>query len=173
MFNNLKFPSGKNIAKNDLVKMEYKMIEPTSFDESVPGLLIFEVGGMKFCTDLRIITVVLKPDEIEQIQSIDSEGSTTILYNNQEYKLIHFNRLVNLEDVKNIYDSRIILLSIYEKRIAFFVDRVTEILSLDKIFIEESIDYKPNLEIDYVCGVLKFQNRTCYFPDYERIAKEF
>ena len=151
--------------------MEYKIIEPNSFDESVPGLLIFEIGRMKFCTDLRMITVILKPDEIKQIQSIDSENTAAVLYNNQEYNIIYFNRLVNLEEIKDIYASRLILLDIYDKKIALLVDKVTEILSIDKAFIEESINYNPNSDIEYINGILKFQNMTCYLPDYKKITK--
>ena len=149
------------------------MIEPTSFNESVPGLLIFEVDNMIFCTDVRIITVILKPEEIEWSHSMsNSENTSSIIFHDQDFKLLNFNKLMNLKRTKDINDSRVILLDVYEKRFAFFVDRVTEILSLDKIFIEKSIDYKPYSDIDFISGVLKFQGRICYFPDYERMAKE-
>jgi chemotaxis signal transduction protein len=142
-------------------------------DETIPALLIFEVGEMEFCTDMRLIFVVLKPDEINRIGSSGSEiNDGYIQYNDVKYKLIDFNQILNLGYRRNLYDSRVILMNVHGKKFAFFVDRVKEIISLDKQFIEESIEYNPYNETDFITAILNFRNETCYLPDYDWIANE-
>lgn len=148
------------------------MIEPTSLSESIPGLLIFEVDDMIFCTDIRMITVIQKPEEIEWGGSVNSRDLTKLNFRGEVYNIINFNRMMKLKRKSIVIDSRILLLDVFERKIAFFVDKVNEMLSLDKLFIEKSINYVPAENIDYVSGILNFQNKSCYFPDYARIVKE-
>jgi len=135
--------------------------------ESISGLLVFQIAGIEFCTDLKLITGIKKTAEVKC-----NSGGLIDTSDNHNYLLIEFSNLFNLKVKKKTESTRVLLLEVYGNAISFFVDKVTAIISLDKIFIENSIDIKPCNNINYVSSVLTIQDCNYYFPDYGEISKE-
>lgn len=138
--------------------------------ENISGLLIFQISNSEFCTDLRQITGITRRDEVKT--NLDMASGFSYNFLNQEYLCIDFAELFSLKASSNMDSSRILFLEVFGKLISFHVDKVLEIISLDEIFIENSVDLQPSSGNDYVSSVMKIQNRNFYFPDYEKIAKE-
>jgi len=137
--------------------------------ENISGLLIFQIGDKEFCVDLKLITAIMKPGEIKT----ERRGKKlTSEFSEQQYRIIDFAAFYSLY-LNNISDSsRVLFLEIYGQKVSFYVDKVMEIISLDKIFIEESVQMVHEQRIDYVGYVMGIQDRKYYFPDFDRIAKE-
>ncbi len=145
------------------------MTDSSALFKATHGIVTFKIGDLEYCTSLDIIDSIIKSDELNQLAYLSGER---IIYKNEKYTLIkHFRSSKELFNRKNP-EERIILINIFGKRVAYTVDKIIEILALDQIFIEKSLDFKPTTQIPYVSGILKFQGETIYFPDYERIAKE-
>ncbi len=138
--------------------------------ENISGLLIFQIANFEFCTDLKQVSAIMKPDEVKNNLGALTDFSYNFL--NQDYLLIDFSNLYTLKVSSNNSSSRILFLEVFGTTISFYVDKVIEIISLDKIFIESSVDIQPSPGINYVGSVMSIQNRNFYFPDYEKIAKE-
>lgn len=159
----------EQIKINEEIKMHTE-----TFIENIEGLLMFDIGEMTFCTDISLITVILKPEDavIQELNGTEL-NEAQIQFNGTDYKLINLHQVLNLGLRRNIYNSRIILLDIKNKKLAFFADRINEILILDNLFIGEIAGFKSCTDTDYISGMLNIQNTICYFPDYERIAKGY
>lgn len=141
----------------------------SAFIENISGLLIFQIGEMEFCTDLKLISAIMRPDEVKT----DRSGNhLTHEFSEHKYMAVDFAGYYYLKPDKLLESSRILLLEVYGHKISFFVDKVLEIISLDKIFIEQSIEMQLSSDTNYVSFVMSIQGNRFYFPDYDRIAKE-
>ena len=136
----------------------------------VDGLLIFEISSQQFCSDMRFITAILSLKEASSNSSkmIKSE----IQFNGDNYKLINIYKILNFNAVKQKSETRIILFDIFQKKFGFIVDKVSEILTTEKIFVNKSLDMILSSAIKYVKGYLIFENRKILLLDFERITKE-
>lgn len=145
------------------------MTDSSSLFKTTHGIVTFKIGEQEYCTSLDIIDSILKIDELNRLARL---GGDFIIYKNDRYKIIQTFRTAGEKFNKKNPEERIILVSIFGKKFAYTVDKIIEILALDQIFVEKSLDFKPTTQIPYVSGILKFQGATIYFPDFERIAKE-
>jgi len=137
--------------------------------ENISGLLIFQIGKMEFCTDLKLISAIMKPEEVK----IDRMGNRlTHEFSERKYMTIDFAAFYSLESDKLLDSCRVLFLEVYGQKISFYVDKVLEIISLDKIFIEESVEMELSSDKDYISYIMSIQGNRFYFPDYDRIAKE-
>lgn len=137
--------------------------------ENISGLLIFQIGEIEFCTDLKLISAIMKPDEVKT----DRSGNRlTHEFSERKYMTIDFASYYSLIPDKTLGSCRVLLLEVYGQKISFFVDKVLEIISLDKIFIEESVEMELLNDRDYLSYIMSIQGNRIYFPDYDRIAKE-
>ncbi len=137
--------------------------------ENISGLLIFQIGGKEFCVDLQLVTAILKPSEIKTERR---EKRLTNEFSEQQYRVIDFASFYSLYVDKLSESSRVLFMEIYGQKVSFYADKVMEIISLDKIFIEESVEMIPEHEIDYISFEMNIQDRKYYFPDFDRIAKQ-
>ena len=136
----------------------------------IKGLLIYEMGDMEFCSDVKDIVAVVKTNEVRQL--IKQDSSSSIEYNKMEFKLIDLHKIYGLRPLNASKDVRVIFHEMYGKRFCFKVDLVKEILTTDIIFIEKSLDIIPSKEKNYINSILKYKSRKIYIPGFEQISKE-
>ncbi len=137
--------------------------------ENISGLLIFQIGNMEFCTDLKLISAIMKPEEVK----MDRLGNRlTNEFSERKYMTIDFAEYFSMKAAKMQDSCRVLFIEVYGQKISFYVDKVLEIISLDKIFIEESVEMELCSDKDYVSFVMSIQDKRFYFPDYSRIARE-
>jgi chemotaxis signal transduction protein len=134
------------------------------------GLLIFEISKQEFCIDIQIVSDIILAKDVKI--KINTFNEATIYLDDLEYKVIQLHRLLGYPEMDIINGCRAILVDVFGKRIAFLVDKVVEIVTTDKIFVENSLDLKLLNNKKYLSGVLKFQDRQILIPDLERISKE-
>jgi len=145
------------------------MTNSSALFKATHGIVTFLIENQEYCTSLDIIDSIIKSKELNKHVYLSGDS---IVFKNEKYKLIEVFRSKSENfNPKNPHE-RIILINTYSKRFAYSVDRIIEILALDQIFIEKSLDFKPTSQIPYVSGILNFQDQIIYFPDYGRIAKE-
>ena len=145
------------------------MTDTSALFKATHGIVTFKIENQEYCTSLDIIDSIIKSKELNQLAYLSGER---IVYKSEKYKLIdHFRSSKERFNPKNP-DERIILVTAFSKKIALIVDKIIEIIALDQIFVEKSLDFKPTTKIPYVSGILIFQDQTIYFPYFERIAKE-
>jgi chemotaxis signal transduction protein len=136
---------------------------------NISGLLIFQIAEKEFCTDLKPVTAIMKPGEIK----FHTRGLRhTNVDPDQKYTAIDFAGFYSLKNEKSIDSSRVLYLELFGQKISFNVDKVMEIISLDKLFIEESIRMELADKLDYVDYILSIKQNKYYFPDFARIVRE-
>lgn len=136
---------------------------------NISGLLIFQIAKKEFCTDLKPVTAILKPGEYK----VHNRGyKPTRIVPDQNHTPIDFAGFYSLKNDNSLDSTRVLYLELYGQKISFYVDKVMEIISLDKLFIEESIRMELTDGLDYVNYILSIQQNKYYFPDFARIVRE-
>ncbi len=145
------------------------MVPATSI-ENISGILIFQIADIEFCTDLKYVSAILKPNEIKHRNYITDKN--TYSFSDLKYMRLEFDKFYSLQTNINTDTSRVIFLEVYGKKLFFYVDKVNEIITLDGIFIENSVEMKLDTGKEYVRSIMSIQKRDLFFPDFERIARE-
>lgn len=136
----------------------------------VDGLLVFEINNQEFCSDMRFVTAILSLKEAASNSSKTLKSK--VKFNGDNYRLINIYKILNYNAVKQKSDMRIILFDIFQNKFGFMVDKVSEILTTEKIFINKSLDMILSSKIKFIKGYLIFENRKILLLDFERITKE-
>ena len=138
--------------------------------EGIKGLLIYKIADMEFCSDVKDIVAILKPDEIVQMKNQNKLHQ--ILFNQSIFEAIDLHKIYGMKQVIMTDNIRIILHEMFGSRFCFFVDNVIEILTTDRMFIDNKLDLIPYSDKSFIKSILKYQNRNIYLPDFEKITKE-
>ena len=137
--------------------------------EGIKGLLIYKIDSDEYCADIRNVIAIVEADLVKQ--NIKNNISNHIEYNHHIFTMIDLHKIFKKNPIKHTKNIRIIMHEMYGKRYCFFVDKVLEILSIDNIFFEKSLDILPCTRKNFIKYILRFQERDILIPDFEKITK--
>ncbi len=139
--------------------------------DSLRGIIIFNIGSKEYCTDIKNVVTIMKPAELKIFKAKNSEDPEAH-YNDNQFKLIDIQFLYEYPAIKVDDNTRIILFEAFGKHFGFYVNKVIEIITIDKIFLEKGLDIIPINNIPYVSEILKLQEREILIPHFERFSKD-
>jgi chemotaxis signal transduction protein len=146
------------------------MIDHYIISESLAGLVVFEISEMEFCTDIKNVSAIINPNEINQPSLFDTKDPKFQI-NDLMIPIVEFHRFFSIKPKSKSKDNRIVLVEIQEQVFGFFVDRVKEIFSMSKGF-KSKLKFSSGDENEYVIGKLDYDNRQLLIPDLNKIALE-
>jgi chemotaxis signal transduction protein len=137
---------------------------------AINGLLVFNYSEDEFCIDLGSLIEVKNVDDVKI--KVKKNREAVILLDEKEYKVIQLHKILGYLDLTTSAKSRIIFIDIFDKKIAFAVERINEILATEFLFIEDNLSMEFNSFKKYIKSVIKFQGRNLFTPDFEKICKD-
>lgn len=146
------------------------MIDHYLISESLTGLVVFEISEMEFCTDIKAISAIINPSELNQ-PGLFSTNDPKIQINDLVIPIVDFYKFFGVGHKYGSKDIRIVLVEIQDQVFGFFVDRVKEIFSMSKGFISK-LKFSSSNENDYLIGKLDYENRQLLIPDLGKTAVE-
>ncbi|MCL5028177.1 MAG: chemotaxis protein CheW [Bacteroidetes bacterium] len=135
----------------------------------ISGLLIFKLSNQEYCADMKNISAIINLNEFALLSK--NKFMNEIKFADFTYTIIDIHKMFNYHVTKLKNGARIILFEIYNKKFGFLVDRVTEIITMDRMFMDKSIDIIMDIDKEYVKSVLIYQNRKILLFDFEKISK--
>lgn len=149
------------------------MTENEKYLNNLPGLLIFESDKDQYCVDVKDVQSVIKIDGIDYRVEHSSDLRPIVNSSDTEYFLFD-SRLINgRKPTSDFLGKKVILCTLFSNRIGLVADNTIEFLSLDSIFIQKHVEFIEAGNSKFVKWRLEYQGRLIYYPDYEKIAKEF
>ena len=103
----------------------------TSFD-LIDGIIVFIISEIKFCLDIKYVSKILAPEVEYSVITINKIDNVKLMSNNEMIPLINFHTLYGLTIPQENSNNRLFLLDYENHRIAFLVDRVKEIITINK-----------------------------------------
>ncbi len=136
--------------------------------DTLSGLMIFQISGIEFCADLKEVLTVLKPVDVDLTPEELLSSKKKIRYRNFLIPVIPIHKLLKLNRKVPGSDSRIIVIEISEKLIAFLSDKIIEILTIDPSVIN-NIKITEETTDEMIRAHLEFEDREVLLPDYRKI----
>jgi chemotaxis signal transduction protein len=144
------------------------MVDHFLISESLTGLIVFEISEIEFCTDIKNVSAIINPNELNQ-PSLSSSKDPKIQINDLIIPIINIHKFFGVEYKSKSKDNRIVLVETQDKVFGFFVDRVKEIFSMSKGF-KSKLKFTTSHENNYLLGKLNYESRQLLIPDFGKIA---
>ncbi|MEO8399190.1 MAG: chemotaxis protein CheW [Ignavibacteriaceae bacterium] len=142
------------------------MIDPLSLVETLTGLVIFEIKQTEFCIDIKDVSAIINPNELEESSIINPESTKEIKVDKLIIPILDLQKFNGLGALALNKDTRILILEFINKKVGFFVDRVKEIITIDIEFRTNSLKFLPEKDDTYLMGMLKYEDRQLSFPNF-------
>ena len=138
----------------------------------LPGLLIFKINNYEFCVDHQCIKEIVKFTNVDAISK--NKVTSEIISPQSKYTLVNIHGILEFPNVLFGSDSRLILIDVFGKKFGFVVDKIIEIIAIDKLFMDKNLDFAIlQEETQRFSGVLKFKNRRIMMLNLGKITREF
>ena len=137
--------------------------------EGIKGVLIYKIDGTEYCSDIQNVAAIMRIDEVKQ--HTNQNYLSQIEFDHSVFSIIDLHKIYITKPLKQTDSIRIILHEMFGKNFCFFVDKVIEILSTDRLFMENSIDLLPYSGKSFIKYILKYQKRNIFIPDFEKITR--
>jgi chemotaxis signal transduction protein len=147
--------------------------ENEKYIKNLPGLLIFEADKDLFCIDVKDVQSIIKIDGIRYKITHSPDMYPFIYFSDMEFFLFDTRQITEKTPSSETLGKKVILCTFFNKRIGLIADDVIEFLSLDSIFIQKHVDIIEADTYKYIKWRLEYQDRIIFYPEYEKIAKEF
>jgi purine-binding chemotaxis protein CheW len=146
------------------------------------SVILFEVGGEEFAIDLLDVQEIIQTGQIRRLpQSFDFiEGIYN--YRGNIIHIINMKKKLKLSDYRiykkdtgdNSSQKFIIIVNINETTIGFYVDRIVKVAQIDtnKLIGLSPIFQTSITNVEYVKGIIKFEDRPRIFIDLHKILSE-
>lgn len=134
----------------------------STFIDSITGVLVFNIGVLDFCLDIKTVLSTIAPKK---------SNKESIEYNNEIIPLLDIHTIYGLKMPRDNNDTRILLLDFNNKKIAFRVDNIKEIISINKK-TRDSLKYVSLKNKPYLNGKLIYDKQIILHPDLDKIIRD-
>jgi len=145
-----------------------------TFIDSITGVLVFNIGDLDFCLDIKTVISTVVPKKSIRRGGITKKGSSAveeIEYNNEIIPLLDIHTIYGLKIPRDDNDTRILLLDFNNKIIAFRVDNIKEIISINKK-TRDSLKYVSLKNKPYLNGKIIHEGQIILCPDLDKIIRD-
>jgi len=146
----------------------------STFIDSITGVLVFNIGALDFCLDIETVISTIVPKKSIRGGGITNRGSSDteeIEYNNEMIPLLDIYSIYGLKTPQDKSDTRILLLDFNNKKIAFKVDNIKEIISINKK-TRDSLKYVSLKNKPYLNGKIIHEGQIILCPDLDKIIRD-
>ena len=136
------------------------------------GLIVFEINDFEFCIDHQFVREIMKFTGGDSISK--NRINSVVISPEAKYTLVNIHGILEFPNVTFGENSRLILIDTFGKKFGFIVDKVTELISVNELFLDSALDFAISQEKrQRFSGVLKFRDRRILMLNLETITKEF
>ncbi len=139
--------------------------------EKFTGLVIYSLDEWEFCLDFRNVLLILKGDELKHIENLNSFLHGSEENSASDFLVLNFSGFFGLKERKLGPQSRMIFVQHKDSEFSFYVDSIKEIITVDREFVRNKLEFISIAGTDNIKGLIKFENRTFLFPDYDKIVQ--
>ncbi len=132
-------------------------------------LVTFGVGSEEFAVDILSVQEINRMMELTRIPQCPPEVEGVINLRGRIIPVVDLRKRFGLEASKQDEQSRIVVVEVHEKTIGFLVDRVHEVLRIDRSIVEQAPSIVSSIDSEYIAGVGKLEDRLLILLDLGRL----
>ncbi len=139
---------------------------------NISGIVIFELNGTEFCTDLDDIISIIKIDD--SVKFLKTKNKLYLDLNFALIPVINFRKFIKPNKRKKNEDNRLIVVESAGKQFAFIADKINEIYIIKNENLINSMEKTDSdiFENIYIKGKINHDGKDIFIPDYLKIFND-
>ena len=143
----------------------------STFIDSIKGILVFKIAGLDFCIDIEYVSSIITPQNNNMLTIKNKLGNENIKINEEMIPILNFHSMFGFKTPSEDYNTRYILLDFIKRKIAFMVDNIKEIISINKK-TRDALKYVSIKNKPYLIGKIIYEGQIILYPDLEKIIRD-
>jgi len=135
----------------------------------ISKVIVFQLKDQQFGVDIQQVRSIEKLQEITKIPNTSDFIKGVINLRSEVIAIIDLRERLNINETDFTDHTRILIVSINEMQIGLIVDSATDVLDIDPSVIDPSPEIVGEIDVTYVKGVAKLENRLLILLDLERV----
>ena len=132
-------------------------------------LVTFEVGDEEFGIDILAVQEINRMLPITRVPQSPPSVEGVINLRGRIIPVVDLRKRFNLPVQEHGHDSRIIVVEVAGRVLGFIVERVNEVLRVDRSIVDPAPTMTTSIDSDYVQGVGKLSDRLLILLDLRRL----
>lgn len=141
-------------------------------DSHMLQLVSFEVGEEEYAVDILAVQEINRMMALTRIPQSPPEVEGVINLRGRIIPVMDLRKRFGLEVGARDEQSRIVVIEIHGKTIGFIVDRVNEVLRIERSVVEPAPSMVSSIDSDYIAGVGKLEDRLLILLDLRQLFGE-
>jgi len=143
----------------------------STFIDSIKGILVFKIAGLDFCIDIEYVSSIITPQNKNMLTIKNKLGNENIKINEEMIPILNFHSMFGFKTLPEDYNTRYVLLDFINRKIAFMVDNIKEIISLNKK-TRDALKYVPIEDKPYLIGKIIYEGQIIHYPNLDKIIRD-
>ena len=132
-------------------------------------LVTFDVAGEEFAVDILAVREINRMMTLTRVPNSPPEVEGVINLRGKIIPVIDLRRRFGLTQSDHSQDSRIVVVEVNERIVGFIVDRVHEVLRIQKSIVEPAPEMVCSIDSDFIAGVGKLEDRLVILLDVAKL----
>jgi purine-binding chemotaxis protein CheW len=132
-------------------------------------LVTFDVAGEEFAVDILAVREINRMMTLTRVPNSPPEVEGVINLRGKIIPVIDLRRRFGLTQSDHSQDSRIVVVEVNERVVGFIVDRVHEVLRIQKSIVEPAPEMVCSIDSDFIAGVGKLEDRLVILLDVAKL----
>lgn len=137
--------------------------------ETIYQLVSFVVETEEFGVDILKVQEIIRTVEITRVPKSPDFVEGVINLRGRIVPVIDLRKRFGIEKKERDNETRIIVVELTDKVVGFLVDKVKEVIRVEKSIIEPPPELTTSINSNYITGVAKLQDRLLILLDLDKV----
>jgi len=141
----------------------------TQVNEMIYQLVSFVVENEEFGVDILKVQEIIRTVEITRVPKSPEFVEGVINLRGKIVPVIDLRKRFGIAKKDHDNETRIIVVELSDKVVGFLVDKVKEVIRVEKSIIEPPPELTTSIKANYITGVAKLQDRLLILLDLDKV----
>lgn len=137
--------------------------------EEIYQLVSFVIDNEEFGVDVLKVQEINRVLELTRVPNCPDFVEGIINLRGRIVPVVDLRRRFNLPSIEKDNHTRIIVVELTDRTVGFLVDRVHEVIRIERAIIESPPDLVTNVQTRYITGVAKLDDRLLILLDLDSV----
>ncbi len=138
-------------------------------NEAIYQLVSFVIESEEFGVDILKVQEIIRTVEITRVPKSPDFVEGVINLRGKIVPVIDLRKRFGIVRKERDNETRIIVVELVDKVVGFLVDKVKEVIRVEKSIIEPPPELTTNISTNYITGVAKLEDRLLILLDLDRV----
>lgn len=138
-------------------------------NEGIYQLVSFVIENEEFGVDILKVQEIIRTVEITRVPKAPNFVEGVINLRGKIVPVIDLRKRFGIAEKEHDNETRIVVVELVDKVVGFLVDRVKEVIRVEKSVIEPPPELTTSIDSNYITGVAKLQDRLLILLELNRV----